>query len=51
MNIGFTLNVFGWQIGTFAVRIDIDAPAHVTQPVVDRGVKRLTRWWTEHMAS
>lgn len=50
MTVQFALNVFGWRISTFDIRLDID---HTTtpQPFVDRGVKTLSRWWTKRMAS
>jgi hypothetical protein len=51
MNITFNLDILGWRISTFDVRIDLDKGNDITKPVVDRGVKRMTRWWTEHMAS
>jgi hypothetical protein len=52
MTIAFNLTVFHWRIGTFDIHIDIDpATVAAAQPTVDRGVKRITRWWTGHMAS
>jgi hypothetical protein len=52
MTIAFRLNVLGYHLGTFDIRIDMDAtPTALTQPVVDRGVKRMARWWTERMCS
>jgi hypothetical protein len=52
MNIVFGLNVLGWHIGTFDVRIELDAEVpQAAKPVIDRGVKRMTRWWTGRMAS
>lgn len=51
MKIGFVLNIFGWQIGTFDIRIDLDQTITADQPVVDRSVKRITRAWVKRMAS
>jgi hypothetical protein len=51
VNITFTLAVLHFQIGTFDIRVDIDQPIAITQPAIDRGVKRVSRWWTRHMAS
>jgi hypothetical protein len=52
MNIGFKLAVFGFTLGTFDVRIDIDkAAASAINPVVDGYVKRVSRRWVRHMAS
>jgi hypothetical protein len=51
MSIVFGLTLFGWRLGTFDVRIDIDRPSGTAHPVVDSAVKRVTRRWVRHMAS
>jgi hypothetical protein len=51
MNIGFKLAVFGFTLGTFDVRIDIDQDANPTKQVVDKAVKRMSRRWVKHMVS
>jgi hypothetical protein len=58
MTATFKLSVFGWTIGTFDVRIDIDQAAAVQQTVdgvvqqtVDGVVKRASRRWGKHMLS
>ena len=50
MTMHFKLSVFGWTIGTFDVRIDIDQAAAVQQ-TVDGVVKRASRRWGKHMLS
>ena len=50
MTATFKLAVFGWTIGTFDVRIDIDQAAAVQQ-TVDGVVKKLSRRWTQRMTS
>jgi hypothetical protein len=52
MTATFKLSVFGWTIGTFDVRIDIDqAAAAAAQPVIDGVCKKLSRRWTARMTS
>ena len=51
MSIVFGLTLFGWHIGKFDVRIDLDESRAMTQPVVDGAVKRITRRWVRHMAA
>lgn len=53
MTIRLVLTVFGWQLGTFDIRIDLepDTNAGAAHPVIDRGVKRVSRWWTARMVA
>ena len=51
MNITLTLNILGHHIGAFNIHIDTNHPTTLAQPVIDKGVKRMTRWWTNRMAS
>jgi hypothetical protein len=52
VTISFKLNVLGYRLGTFDINIEMSETATTfTQPVVDRGVKRMARWWTERMCS
>jgi hypothetical protein len=52
MNITLSLNVFGWRIGAFDIRVDQDPSAVVAgQPALDGYVKRISRRWVKHMAS
>lgn len=52
MNISFVFALFGWRIGTFNIDITVK-PDQVSavEPLVDRGVKRISRRWVRHMAS
>ena len=51
VNIKFALNILGYHIGALDIRIELDHTPQIPKPVVDRGVKKMTRWWTGHMAS
>lgn len=54
MNIGFTLNVLGWQLGTLNIRLDLDetdTPTGLAVPpkLMDRVSDYFaTRWFARH---
>jgi hypothetical protein len=51
MSIVFGLTLFGWHIGKFDVRIELDEARPVTRPVVGGACKRLSRRWVNAMTS
>jgi hypothetical protein len=52
VSIVFKLNLFGWHVGDFDIRIDIDESAvSVSAPVVEGAVKRMSRRWAHMMTS
>jgi hypothetical protein len=53
MNIGFKLNIFGYTLSTFDIRIDIDkdTAAAVAQPVIDGAIKKVSRRWVSRLTT
>lgn len=52
MNVTFTTTLFGWRIGTFTIRLDIDERTMAAaSPSVDGAVKRISRNWARRMTS
>lgn len=51
MNVTFSVAIVGWQIATLNIRVDPGPAAGTCQPAIDRGVKRLSRWWTRRMTT